>query len=149
MAKHQLGPNNGHKLTKEEMARGGRNGKPGPSIKKRLEKFLDAAIPDKLLKELKNHKIVVGDKMIPLPMVPHAKNMADAIALLMLKSALLREPWALQFITNQIDGAPKTSGSLDVKGLSLADVLANDKTAAGVLEKYALDDRNQKPREQT
>lgn len=135
-------PQHNHELTREERVRGGKNQKRGPSIKKRLEKFLDAAIPANLLKELKNNKIIVGDKILPLPIAPHAKNMADAIALLTLKSALLREPWAVKLIIEQIDGAAKNT--VDVKGLSLTDVLANDETAKAVLERYALKKREQK-----
>jgi len=133
----------GHKLTKADMAKGGKNGKRGASIKKQIENILSGDVPPIVLKVLKDRKIVVGDKFVSAPVQPLDKHAARAVALVLLKNALLDESWAVKTLAEYIDGKPASNDTLTIKAMTPAEIAEHDEKAKEVFGKYALAPRGQ------
>lgn len=132
-----------HKLTKEEMSKGGKNGKRGASIKTQIQNILAGDVPTVVLEVLKNRKITVGDKQVPAPIKPLDKHAARAVALVLLKNALADEAWAVKTLAEYIDGKPASNDTLTLKTQTPAEAAAADAEARAVLEKYKLTPRAQ------
>jgi len=137
------GNRKGHNLTKEDMARGGRNGKRGPSIKTQLQNILAGDVPTVVLEVLKNRKVTVGDKQVPAPIKPMDTHAARAVALVLLKNALADEAWAIKTLAEYIDGKPASNDTLTIKALTPAEIAEHDEKAKEVFGKYALAPRGQ------
>jgi hypothetical protein len=97
-------PRSKHTLTREELSKGGKNGKRGPSLRKRFEELMASDVPKAIIDELKEYKVIVGDKVITRNLKPLAKNAGDAVAMVAVLEAMKREPWAVKLLAEQIDG---------------------------------------------
>lgn len=133
----------GHKLTKADMAKGGKNGKRGASIKKQIEEILSGDIPEIVLRVLRDRKIVVGDKLVSAPVKPLDKHAARAVGLVLLKNALLDESWAVKTLAEYMDGKPASNDTLTIKALTPAEIAEHDEKAKEVFGKYSLVPRGQ------
>ena len=133
----------GHKLTKADIAKGGKNEKRGESIKKQIEEILSGDVPAVVLKVLADRKIIVGDKQIRAPVKPLDKHAARAVGLVLLKNALLDEAWAVKTLAAYMDGNPASNDTLTVKALTPAEIAEHDEKAKEVFGKYALAPRGQ------
>lgn len=132
-----------HKLTAEERGKGGKVSKRGPSVKTQLQNILAGDIPSVVEQVLKNRKVLVGDKLVKSPIVPMDKHAARAVALVLLKNALLDEAWAVKILAEYMDGKPQSNDTLTIKAQTAAEIAETDAKAHGVLEKYNLSKRSQ------
>ena len=137
------GNRKGYNLTKEDMARGGRNGKRGASIKTQIQNILAGDVPAVVLEVLKNRKIVVDGKQVSAPVKPLDRHAARAVALVLLKNALADEAWAVRTLAEYIDGKPASNDVLTIKAQTPAEIAQSDEKAREVFDKYALFNRGQ------
>lgn len=131
-----------HELTPEDREKGGKNGKRGASIKNQIEKILSGDIPPIVMRVLRERKILVGDKLVSDPKLPMDRHAAKAVALVLLKNALLDEAWAVKILAEYMDGKPASNDTLTLLTQTPEEKAIADAEAKAVLEKYALPSRS-------
>ena len=131
-------PRSGHVLTREQNAKGGRNGKPGPSVKTKWLKILNGNLPKEVRDALENNSFIDRNGNLKLmPIKTFSKDALESFAMVGIYRALKDSDVLYKLITETIDGKAKQSVELTGN----IDHANADETVKKFIEKHGLAER--------